>query len=144
VSNGKRKHKFNVGPKEKRTADNIVFDSAWEKDVYLYLKQHMPHDQFHVHPTFLLQETFRSADGKAQRAIFYEADFLLGPPRKDHREGLIATHEVIDCKGRITEVFKLKNKLFMYQYEKIIHQPRTGNLTMVYDIIQRYLKNTQQ
>lgn len=136
----RRGHKFNVSSKESRTSDNIVFDSKWEMQVYEHLKQHLPREHFHLQPKFVLQDKFKDASNKNQRAIIYVADFLLGPARENDYDALLDVHEVIDCKGMETDVFKIKAKIFMYKYSAIIHRPKTGNLSLVYDIIESYKK----
>lgn len=61
-----------------------------------------------VHPQFKLQEGFRDRAGKTHRAIYYEADFKY----------LERGSEVIeDVKGVETPTFKLKMKLFLFQYQ---------------------------
>ena len=60
-----------------------------------------------VHPTFELFPAFTDRTGKQQRAIIYEADFSY------IQDGVLI---VEDVKGALTEVFKLKQKLFLARY----------------------------
>ena len=93
----------------KTIIDNISFDSRKEADRYRELRflenagiiKHLARQ-----PEFTLQEAFM-CDGKKERKIVYRADFMY---EEDGRT------VVEDVKGMKTEVYKLKRKLFLYQY----------------------------
>ena len=59
--------------------------------------------------TYELMPGYTRVDGKKIRPIRYLADFVIDDTI------------VIDSKGRETEAFKIKKKLFEYQYKKLIH-----------------------
>ena len=114
-----RRHKqgrIKVSKAEERTVDGIVFASKLEAKFYTHLKVVIPKGELHLQPEFLLQEKFRDADGKMIRSIVYKSDFLLGPARKDAADALDPKNIVIDAKGHLTEVFKIKAKMFMYRH----------------------------
>lgn len=114
-----RRHKqgrIKVSKAEERTVDKIVFASKLEAKFYTYLKERIPKDELHLQPEFLLQEKFRDPDGNMIRTIVYKADFLLGPPREKDDDPLHPLHVVIDAKGHLTEVFRIKAKMFMYRF----------------------------
>lgn len=60
-----------------------------------------------LQPKFLLQEGFRDRDGKWHRAIHYIADFRYV------EDNWVIVEEV---KGRMTAVFRIKKKLFLFKY----------------------------
>lgn len=65
--------------------------------------------ELQLQPKFLLQDSFKYKD-KVERKIYYIADFSY---KKDGK--LI----VEDVKGKKTDVYKLKRKLFLYKYTDI-------------------------
>lgn len=89
--------------------DGICFDSQAEARRYAQLKALQASGAIsglRVHPVYLLQPGF--THGKtAERAINYEGDF-------EYRENGAVIVE--DVKGVETDVFKLKRKLFVYNY----------------------------
>nr|UVM82443.1 MAG: protein of unknown function DUF1064 [Bacteriophage sp.] len=100
----------------KRTSvDGIVFDSKREADRYLVLKS-MEGDgaiedlrrqvRYELVPAF-------DVDGKHYRPVFYVADFVY---REDGEE------VVEDVKGVMTDVYRLKSKLFARRYGKVIRE----------------------
>lgn len=119
----KRGSRIVVSPKEKRTEDGIVFASAWEKRVYVELRNAFGKDAFQLQPRFVLQPKFRGADGVNHREIAYVADFLFGPKRKDKSSPITGEHVVIDAKGMKDAVFKIKHKMFVYQYGQPLYLP---------------------
>lgn len=89
--------------------DMYVFDSIAESKRYkelALLQQLGKITELQLQPKFLLQESFRK-NGKTYRKIEYIADFQY------EENGKIV---VEDVKGKETEVFKLKRKLFEYKY----------------------------
>lgn len=89
--------------------DMYVFDSIAESRRYKELKlleQAGEIKELELQPRFLLQESFKK-NGKTFRKIEYIADFQY-----------IENGRVVieDVKGKETEVFKLKRKLFEHEY----------------------------
>src|SRR5574344_259278 len=93
--------------------DGHKFDSKLEAEYYqlLKFKKVQGHIQdFKLQPRYTLQETFKR-DGKTYRSITYIADFEVL-----HNDG---SAQVIDVKGMMTDVFKIKAKLFTKLYGKL-------------------------
>ena len=89
--------------------DMYVFDSIAESKRYkelALLQRAGKITELQLQPKFLLQESFRK-NGKTFRKIEYIADFMY------EKNGKIV---VEDVKGKETEVFKLKRKLFEKKY----------------------------
>ena len=89
--------------------DMYVFDSIAESKRYkelALLQRAGKISELQLQPKFLLQESFRK-NGKTYRKIEYIADFQY------EENGKII---VEDVKGKETEVFKLKRKLFEDKY----------------------------
>ena len=89
-----------------------VFDSILEAKRYKELKileRNGEIKNLELQPHFLLQENFKK-NGKAYRKIEYIADF------KYEENGQVI---VEDVKGKETEVFKLKRKMFEYNYPNL-------------------------
>ena len=94
---------------KKVQVDMYVFDSIAESRRYKELKlleQAGSIKNLELQPRFLLQEGFRK-NGKTFRKIEYIADFQY------LENGKII---IEDVKGKETEVFKLKRKLFEHEY----------------------------
>lgn len=93
----------------KTTVDGITFDSKREADRYLVLKG-MEDDgaiedlrrqvRYELVPAF-------DVDGRHYRPVYYVADFVYVEDGKEVVE---------DVKGMITDVYKLKSKLFARRY----------------------------
>lgn len=96
----------------KTQIDMYVFDSALEAKRYkqlVLLQKAKKIQDLELQPHFLLQENFKK-NGKTYRKIEYIADF------KYIENGQVV---VEDVKGKETEVFKLKRKMFEYQYKDL-------------------------
>jgi len=94
---------------KKTQVDMYVFDSIAESKRYkelALLEKAEEIQQLTLQPRFLLQEGFKK-NGKTYRKIEYIADFMY------REKGKIV---IEDVKGKETEVFKLKRKLFEYKY----------------------------
>lgn len=107
--------KFNVSKdKEKRTYNDIVFDSILEMKFYrdIILPQVGSGDivSFELQKTYELQPKFIH-DNKTVQPIKYVADFFI--IRKDGHE------EVIDTKGMPDSVAILKRKMFWYHFPNV-------------------------
>lgn len=94
---------------KKTQIDMYVFDSIAESKRYkelALLERAGEISELTLQPKFLLQESFKK-NGKTYRKIEYIADFMY------REKGQIV---IEDVKGKETEVFKLKRKLFEYKY----------------------------
>lgn len=95
--------------------DGITFDSRKEADRYLVLKG-MEEDgtiedlrrqvRYELVPAF-------DVDGRHYRPVYYVADFVYVEDGKEVVE---------DVKGMITDVYRLKSKLFARRYGKVIKE----------------------
>lgn len=104
---GKRRNKYG---NRKVEIDGITFDSLAESRYYRELKlRERAGDilMFSTQPRYIVQEPYEK-DGERVRAIYYVADFEI-----HHTDGSI---EVVDVKGKLTDVFKLKEKMFNKRY----------------------------
>lgn len=98
--------------KNKKTAvNNITFDSRAEANRYLELKlleKSGKIDDLRLQPRFLLQDKF-FLKNKTYRKIEYIADFK-------YFDKNLGKYVVEDVKGKETDVFKLKMKIFLKLY----------------------------
>lgn len=115
--------RYRVSDKATRTHEGVVFDSKWEMETYKLLKQHLPAD-VHIHQqvSFQLQPKYTTVRGEKIREIKYVADFLITRSLLLSENSVPADAVVMDSKGHITDIFKLKNKMFMYLYKVDIWQ----------------------
>lgn len=101
--------------KNKKTiVDGIKFDSKKEAERYkeLVLMQEAGEIKgLLLQPVYILQEKFIDNQGIKHKAITYKADFSY---LKDIKE------IVEDVKGFETDVFKIKEKLFLKRYPELI------------------------
>jgi hypothetical protein len=99
---------------KKTTVDGITFDSKAEAKRYQELKLIERAGQIKnlsLQPRFMLQGGFKNIHtGKKERAIEYVADFQY----EDNNVIIVE-----DCKGFKTSDYKIKRKLFIYQYQDI-------------------------
>ena len=105
-----KKPKYN---NRKVEIDGHKFDSKLEAQYYEFLKRKKATGKikdFSLQPRYTLQETFKR-DDKTYRSITYIADFEVL-----HNDG---STQVIDVKGMMTDVFKIKAKLFTKLYGKL-------------------------
>lgn len=97
---------------KKVVIDGITFDSRAEGAYYqrlLKLKKSGVVDDFEMQKTYTLLDKFTHPEsGKTVRAIKYVADFEVC-----YTDGRV---EVVDIKGMLTPVFRIKEKLFLYRY----------------------------
>ena len=94
---------------KKTIVNGIQFDSKKEANRYYelaLLERAGVISNLELQPKFLLQEGF-AKDGKRYRKIEYVADFMY----QENGQTVVE-----DVKGKETEVFKLKHKLFEYKY----------------------------
>ena len=99
----KRRGKYNLSPPEQRTFEGVVYDSKWEMKVYIALVAAFGKDKVKTQVSFVLQEAFTDGDGEKHRKMSYIADFVVADV-------------VIDAKGKRTETFLLKEKMFAKIY----------------------------
>lgn len=95
----------------KTTIDGITFDSRKESRYYqelLLLKKCGQVKDIELQPKFVLVPSYKIGN-KVIRGISYIADFLVKYPN--------GNEEIIDVKGRKTEVYKIKKKLFEFLYK---------------------------
>lgn len=93
--------------------DGIKFDSMMERNYYVELKHQKEKGaimDFELQPKFLLQPKFKK-HGKSYREINYVADFAI--ITNDNKK------IIVDVKGFKTTEFKLKEKMFEYNYPEL-------------------------
>ena len=98
--------------KSRRMFRGILFDSMLEKNRYIVLlakEQAGEISNLELQPEFELMPGFEH-NGKKVRAIKYKADFSYT---------VNGVRVVEDTKGYETDVFKLKQKLFWFNYPEI-------------------------
>lgn len=99
----------------KVTIDGIKFDSTKEANRYVelkYLEKAGKIKDLVLQPKFLLQPSYKK-NGKTIRKIEYVADFSYLD---------IKTNKIYieDVKGMKTDVYKLKKKIFEYNYPELV------------------------
>lgn len=105
----KRYSKYNA---KKANVDGHKFDSKREAERYRELKLLERGKEIRnlvLQPRFLLQDKFVDKHEKTHRKIEYVADFLY----IDKDDNAI----VEDVKGVLTDVYKLKKKMFLYLFD---------------------------
>lgn len=110
---GLLKGKARISSNERAECDGYTFDSLAEMRRYQELRLLEQAGQIRtlaVHPRFELQPAFKDRRGRLCLAIHYEADF-------SYYEGDLLVAE--DVKGHMTEVFRIKEKLFRFRYPHI-------------------------
>ena len=121
----KWKPRDSIAPKKQSKYNNVIsefdgltFHSNKEKRTYILLnqlKQSGRIKDFELQVGYELQEAYKNALGKKIRPIKYYADFvIIGNDLEEH---------IIDVKsdGTITQLFRVKKKMFEYKYNKILH-----------------------
>ena len=96
---------------KKVTYNDIKFDSVKERNRYIQLKMLEKAGEIkdlELQKTFILQPGFKK-NGTTYRAITYKADFVYLDLKTNK-------NIVEDTKGFKTEVYKIKKKLFEYNY----------------------------
>lgn len=105
-----RRNKYNA---KKIKIDGHTFDSKKEAQRYCELKLFLRAKEIknlELQPRFLLQDGFVDKEGNEHKKIEYVADFMYVD--KDGKK------IVEDVKGMMTDVYKLKKKLFLNLYDK--------------------------
>lgn len=106
---------YNKYSNKKVQYDGIMFDSIKEKNRYIELKWlEKAHEikELELQKKFELQPSYTNNSGKKIRPITYIADFFYYDIKKQR-------YIVEDTKGFRTEVYKLKKKMFEYQYPNL-------------------------
>lgn len=113
------KHKYRVAPEPDRTYKGVVFHSKKEMERFIVLEDMQNCGEIltlTTQPKFLLQEKFfDNRTGKAIRKVEVIFDFMYFVKTKNGKWRKKPVLE--DTKGFPTEVFKLKKKLFLFQYQ---------------------------
>ena len=97
----------------------IKFDSIKEMKRYIILEATQKHGfikELELQKKFELQEGFTDNNGKKQRPIYYIADFF-------YYDNKLHCYIAEDVKSKATQkdkVYRLKSKIFMYQYPNIL------------------------
>jgi len=119
----------------KKTVDDITFDSTMEANYYEYLKAEKAAGRvlyFELQPEYQLLDSYVKY-GRKIRGIKYIADFLVVYADE--------TEIVIDVKGRETDDFKLKRKMFDAKYPdltlKLITYNKTTETWVDYDELKK-------
>lgn len=105
----RRYSKYNA---KKKVVDGHTFDSKREAQRYCELKLFVRAGEIRnleLQPRFLLQDKFVDKQGNKHRKIEYVADFFYID--KDDKK------IVEDVKGVLTDVYKLKKKMFLKIYD---------------------------
>ena len=100
--------RIKVAPAEERTAEGIVFHSKREMQAYCGFRALEKSGQI---KSLMIQVAFpllAYCEGKAVRISEYRADFVV--------QELDGTVRVYDSKGFHTEMYKLKKKIFGWNY----------------------------
>ena len=93
--------------------ESLAFDSLKELDYYFILKDRLKRgeiDDLRRQVSITIQPAF-DFNGKRIQAITYRADFIY----IDKKDGLPHIIDVKGSKKALTEVYKLKRKLLLYQ-----------------------------
>jgi len=101
--------KYNKYKNKKYKHDGYVFDSTKEWKRYMQLKILLKANKIQdltLQPEYVLQNSFKH-NGKTHRAIKYVSDFRYT------QDGKII---VEDVKGFLTDIYRLKKKLFLFKY----------------------------
>lgn len=105
----RRYSKYNA---KKITIDGHKFDSKREAERYCELKLFLRAKEIknlELQPRFLLQDGFVDKEGNEHKKIEYVADFMYVD-----KSGKTV---VEDVKGVLTDVYKLKKKMFLKKYD---------------------------
>ena len=105
-----KKNNKNKYGNNKVEVDGKVFDSKLEAEYYKQLKLRVKANDivtFKTQPRYPLQNAFKK-DGRCFQSIDYIADFEI-----HHNDGSV---EVVDVKGKKTDVFRIKEKIFNFIY----------------------------
>ena len=118
----KRSNKYNVAPKNERTwhglfhgeTRTIVFDSKAEMEYFLTYR--------YLELSGAIKELQLQVPFKITTKRKYYADFTFIPTKNDKINGFIAEKlHIVDVKGMVTELFKLKWELMQMYYKDYIY-----------------------
>lgn len=105
---------YNKYSNKKVILDDIKFDSKAERNRYMELKileEAGLIKDIELQKEFILQPSFKK-NGKTYRKISYKADFY-------YFDNHLGKYIVEDVKGFKTDVYKLKKKMFEYNYPEL-------------------------
>lgn len=105
-----RRSKYNA---KKKVVDGHTFDSKREAERYCDLKLFLRAGEIRnlvLQPRFLLQDKFVDKQGNKHRKIEYVADFFYIDK--------LGRNVVEDVKGVLTDVYKIKKKMFLKIYDE--------------------------
>jgi len=94
--------------------DGYTFDSKRESLYYLKYKIQQIDGKITkltLQPSYVLQDKFKDRDGVSHRKISYVADFRF----TENGQTI-----VVDVKGFLTDVYKMKKKMFLFKYPEIV------------------------
>jgi len=110
-----KKSKYNNKPTYRIiNGESVRFDSIKEAkrfDQLILMAKSGTIKDLTLQPEYILQDAFTDREGKRHRAIKYVSDF---------RYKLDSNIVVEDVKGHLTDVYRLKKKLFLHKYRNII------------------------
>ena len=139
----KKAGRITVADADRRTADKILFDSMIEKDAYLMFKEAFGKSSFVMLPKFLLQPAYVDPHGNKIRPIYYVADFAFFTKKKEFANSIPSKVVVVDIKGMLDPVFKLKHKMFTYKFNKNLYLPKTKkHIKELIEIIKQHNEST--
>lgn len=104
--------KYNKYKNKKVEIDGFKFDSKKEANRYLELKllqRAKKISELTLQPSYILQESFK-LDGKTHRSIKYISDFRYV------QDGITIVEDVKASATFLTDVYKIKKKLFLFKY----------------------------
>lgn len=119
---------------KKITIDNILFDSKLEGDYYCWLKEMKAENiikDFELKPTYILVEGF-TKNGIKHLPVTYTPDFRI-----INHDG---SSYLVDTKGKRTDVFNIKYKLFCKRYNEELKLIAWNPYTQSWDTIQNIRK----
>lgn len=105
-----RGSKYNA---KKKVVDGHTFDSKREAERYCELKLFLRAKEIknlELQPRFLLQDGFVDKEGNEHKKIEYVADFMYIDKA--------GRNVVEDVKGVLTDVYKIKKKMFLKKYDE--------------------------
>lgn len=114
-----KRHKYGA---IKTVIDGIKFDSKAEA---IYYQLHKHDKGMKMQETFVLQDKFK-LNGKSYIAIKYKPDFTF----YDEQGNLT---KIVDVKGVMTDIFKIKAKLFANRYGMQITVAKKVGSSMRFD-----------
>lgn len=122
-------NKYKRSAAEARTWEGVVYDSKQEMLAHQWLLR-----KFANTGTFVHRQTKFELQPKLPafklRAISYNADFVITkckdlPELITSREDIPSDAVIVDQKGYEPQVWRIKEKLFIYKYQRVIFLPKS-------------------